>query len=174
MKLKVFAVVILLACLFPVRMAAAEPEGNLYLTPERLFHISRSVNRNLVCYDVNLVDGKLDEDEPLNVYWVNREERMGEKNGLNFFQRKMAYGYKVVSRSENSYVCSLAAYPDRKLTIAKKGTDYVCYITINNQRSILRTLYVDVSPKNPLNVHYVELRGVSAETGQPLTERIMK
>ncbi len=153
---------------------AIDPTDDTYPTAERLFYIERSVNKNLVCYDVNLKDGELNSDDPLKVYWVNREERPGEKNGLNYIQRKMAYGYKVVSRSENSYVCSLAAYPDRKLTIAKKGTDYVCYITINNQRSILRTLYVDVSPKNPLNVHYVELRGVSAETGQPLTERIMK
>ena len=35
----------------------AETEGNLYLTPQRVFHISRSINHNLVCYDVNLVDG---------------------------------------------------------------------------------------------------------------------
>ena len=59
-------------------LCMAETEGNLYLTPQRLFHISRSINRNLVCYDVNLVGGKLDKEKPLSVYWVNREERMGE------------------------------------------------------------------------------------------------
>ena len=56
MKPKILLLFLLLAgtCLY-----AIEPEGNLYLTPQRVFHISRSINHNLVCYDVNLVDGSL-------------------------------------------------------------------------------------------------------------------
>lgn len=173
MKLKVLAVAVLLACLFPVRMPAAEPEGNLYLTPERLFHISRSVNRNLVCYDVNLVDGKLDEDEPLNVYWVNREERMGEKNGLNFFQRKMAYGYKVVAKGKGSSTVTLTAYPARKIEICRQGAGYACRTTINGKPAILQYMYVKVNDRNPLKVNYVELHGQTLSSKEEVTERIM-
>ena len=41
--------------LFPfVASFAADPEEGTYPTVGRLFHIARSVNKNLVCYDVNL------------------------------------------------------------------------------------------------------------------------
>ena len=137
--------------LFPfVASFAADPEEGTYPTVGRLFHIARSVNKNLVCYDVNLRDGKLD------------------------IQRKMAYGYKLISESDNACVCSLTAYPSRQLTITKRDSRYVCYITINNQQAILQSLYVKASSKNPLSVEYVELQGISVATNQPVTERVRK
>lgn len=158
---------------FPLfALYAADPEEDTYPTDERLFHIARSLNKNLVCYDVNLEEGGLDEEAPLNVYWLNREEHPGKTNGLSFFQRKMAYGYKLISAGGDTCVCSLSAYPSRHLTIAKRDSRYVCYITINNQRAVLQSLYVKASPHNPLSVEYVELRGVSLATNQPVTERI--
>ena len=42
----------------------ADP-GSTYPTPDRLFHIARSLNRNLVCYDANQTNGKLDTKSPL-------------------------------------------------------------------------------------------------------------
>ena len=164
-----------LLILLPVLMASAEEsDGNTYPTAERLFYITRSVNRNLVCYDVRLADGRLDTRQPMEVYWINREERMGERNGLNYIQRKLAYGYKVVSKGEDRCECSLSAYPDRTLTIERKGASYVCYMTIDGQRALLRSLYVKTASKNPMSVKYVELRGTSTLTGQPITERIRK
>lgn len=154
-------------------LKAAGPEDNLYLTPQRLFHISRSVNRNLVCYDVNLVNGKLDTRKPLNVYWVNREERMGEKEGLSFFQRKMAYGYKVVSEGNNSSTVTLTAYSKRRLEVCRQGTRYVCRTTINGKPAILNYLYVKTDEHNPLSVDYVELHGRTTDTKENVTERIM-
>ena len=161
--------------LFPfVASFAADPEEGTYPTVGRLFHIARSVNKNLVCYDVNLRDGKLDTHDPLNVYWVNREKHPGETNGLSYIQRKMAYGYKLISASDNACVCSLTAYPSRQLTITKRDSRYVCYITINNQQAILQSLYVKASSKNPLSVEYVELQGISVATNLPVTERVRK
>ena len=170
MKPKILLLFLLLAgtCLY-----AIEPEGNLYLTPQRVFHISRSINHNLVCYDVNLVDGKLDEDEPLNVYWVNREERMGEKNGLNFFQRKMAYGYKVVAKGKGSSTVTLTAYPARKIEVCRQGAGYACRTTINGKPAILQYMYVKVNDRNPLKVNYVELHGQTLSSKEEVTERIM-
>lgn len=173
MRLKLWLAMIVL--LFPLaKIGVYGQDGNTYATPERLFHIARSANKNLVCYDVNLVSGKLDVKKPLNVYWVNREEHPGETNGLSYIQRKMAYGYKLISSSEDASVCSLTAYPDRKLTIAKEKSGYVCYIQINNKKSILKSLYVKASPRNPLSVEYVELRGVTVDSNEAVTERVKK
>lgn len=147
---------------------------NTYPTKDRLFYISRSANKNLVCYDVNLKDDKLDTQKPLNVYWVNREERPGETNGLNLIQRKMAYGYKVVAQGNDRSEVTLTAYPDRKLTIQKHGSQYVCLTTINNQPVILQSLYVKAKEGNPLSVEYVEIHGINQETQEQVSERIKK
>ena len=71
-------------------------------------------------------------------------------------------------------VYALTAYPSRQLTITKRDSRYVCYITINNQQAILQSLYVKASSKNPLSVEYVELQGISVATNQPVTERVRK
>ena len=153
---------------------ADAPEGNTYETANRLFYIARSANKNLVCYDANIINGKLDTHKPLKVYWVNREERPGETNGLNYIQRKMAYGYKLVSGNEQRCICTLTAYPDRKLTITQQGSKCICTVTINNQQAILKSLYVKANPKNPLSVEYVELKGISLDTKEMVTERVKK
>lgn len=150
----------------------AETEGNLYLTPQRVFHIARSINRNLVCYDVNLVDGKLDTDKPLNIYWVNREERMGEKNGLNFFQRKMAYGYKVVAEGKESSTVTLTAYSGKQFTIRKREGHYVCEAVIGGKKAVLKYMYVKLSDRNPMKVDYVELYGETLASKEKVVERI--
>ena len=167
-------ILFLLCMLFSLTSYASNPEDNTYPTQERLFHIARSANKNLVCYDVNLKDGKLDAKSPLNIYWVNREERMGETNGLSYIQRKMAYGYKLVSAGDDSSEVILTAYPARKLTICKQDSKYVCLITIDNQPAILESLYVKAKSGNPLSVEYVELQGITTATGAKVTERVKK
>lgn len=168
----IFLIMIFFFSLFTTAYATS-PDENTYPTTERLFHIARSANRNLVCYDINTLEGKLDTKSPLNVYWVNREETPGKTNGLNMLQRKMAYGYKVLSQGDDTCDISLRAYPDRKLTIGKQGSKYVCTTTINNQTAILQSLYVKAKASNPLSVEYVELHGIIPGTQQSVSERIM-
>ena len=164
----------LLLFLFPLLTLSAQgTDGNTYTTAERMFYITRSLNRNLVCYDAHLENGKLDSEDPIKVYWVDREKHPGKTEGLNYIQRKMAYGYKLISQEGNNYICSLSAYPKRHITMTQKsdGT-YVCYITINNERAILQSLYVKSYPKNSLKVEYVELRGISLQTNKEISEKI--
>ncbi len=160
--------------LLPGLLPAAEPEGNLYPTPTRLFHIARSVNRNLVCYDARLSDGRLDTSEPMAVYWMNREEHEGQRGGLSFIQRKLAYGYEVVVEGDDSSVITLTAYPARQLEIVRDGERYVCRTIIGGQLSVLQWLYVKASDWNPLGVEYVELHGRSVATGEETVERVKR
>lgn len=151
--------------------ANGDPDST-YPTPDRLFHIARSLNRNLVCYDANQTDGKLDPQEPVTVYWLNREKEPGKTNGLSFIQKKMAYGYKVVSAAEHTCTITLTAYPERELTVCREGDRFVCRVKIDNRMAVLQSLYVKASPNNPLNVEYVELQGVTVDTGTPVTEKV--
>ena len=174
MKKKIFGSLLLL--ILPLfGFAFEETEGNTYKTADRLFHIARSANKNLVCYDVNIENGELQTKHPIKVYWVDREEHPGKTEGLSYIQRKLAYGYKLVSNEGNTCVCSLSAYPKRPLTISKQEDgSYVCLITINDEQAVLQSLYVKAHPHNPLNVEYVELRGISLKTNEVITERVKR
>lgn len=160
--------------LLPLRVVAQNgSDGNTYTTPERLFYITRSLNKNLVCYDYRLTDGKLDKKDPIHVYWVNREEKVGQKEDINFFQRKMAYGYKQVEKGEDRVVFTLTAYPKRQMTLtgsASKGYDV--HVAISGKPAILQSLYVKTKPGNPMSVEYVELRGVTVDGGEAVTEQV--
>ncbi|MCC8144208.1 MAG: DUF4833 domain-containing protein [Tannerellaceae bacterium] len=160
--------IVLLACpLF------AQEKGET--SANRLFHIERSKNRNLVCYDINLrADGLLNLKQPLEVYWVNREERPGEVKGLSGMERRFAYGYKVTQTGDNTCKVTLSAYPGRELTIYREGDNYLCTIEIDGQQAILQKLYVKAKESNSLMVEYVELTGISRTTGQQVTERVAK
>lgn len=171
MKVKYQPLLLILICLF--LSAGVFSQENTYPTKERLFHIERSKNRNMVCYDVNLVDGKPDEKEPLNVYWINREESPGQKKGLTGIQKRMAYGYKQKSRDDNSCQITLQAYPDRVLTLHKLDGRYVCTLEINGKEAILNRLYVKAKENNSLKVEYVELFGTSLDTQSAVSERVL-
>lgn len=169
-----YMAIVMLLFSFVLTVKASTPEEDTYPTPDRLFYIARSVNKNLVCYDVNLENGKLNTRDPLRIYWVNRENHPGETNGLSYIQRKMAYGYKLISEGNDSAVITLTAYPDKELTICKINSRYVSVTTIENQSAILQSLYVKANPNNPLNVEYVELYGITVDTGKPVSEIVKK
>ncbi len=154
-----------------VSILAVTPEEDTYPTPERLFYIARSLNRNLVCYDANLKDGKLDLEEPIEVYWLNRTDRPGYTNGLNFIQRKLVYGYKVKQKGNDTCQVTLSAYP-RDITIRKAGDAYQAFVDINGSPARLVSLFVQLKPNSSVSVDYVELQGYSVSTGKRVTERI--
>ena len=52
------------------------------------FHIARSLNRNLVCYDANQTNAKLDSQEPIKVYWLNREKEPGKTKRAELHSKK--------------------------------------------------------------------------------------
>ena len=155
---------------FSLYVASAQTPDSLSPTPERLFHIARSLNRNLVCYDANIQSGKLDTEE--NVYWLNRTDRPGHTNGLSFIQKKLAYGYKVVSREGDQCRVTLSAYPARAITIRRDGQRYAGFIPINGSEARLTSLYVQLKPNSSINVDYVELIGISTATGEEVREKI--
>lgn len=138
---------------------------------DRLFQIDRSKNRNIVCYDVNLKNDRLNLEHPLEVYWIRHEEG-GVRKDLSFLQRKLAYGYKVVDRGQNEATVKLIAYDRQNLRICKLGTQWVALTTIKGQECILSAIYVKAKSTNSLSVEYVELRGKSVTGGMMVFERI--
>ena len=139
---------------------------------ERMFHISRSLNANWVCYDARLKDGKLDMKDPVHVYWHNNSDNPGHENELSFFQRKMAFGYKVISRGNQEVDVKLTAYNKRSMKVCKRNGHWVSICTINGKPCYLKEIQVKTKEGNSLKVLYINLLGVEIATGKNQKERI--
>lgn len=139
---------------------------------ERMFHIARSKNANWVCYDARLKDGNLDMSDPVHVYWHNNSDNPGHENEISFFQRQMAFGYKVLSQGNNEVTIRLTAYKKRAMRVCKLKGHWVALININNTPAILKEVYVKTKTPNSLSVEYVTLTGVAVSTGKTIKETI--
>jgi len=154
-------------------LRATTPDNDgTYRTEKRLFHIERSKNKNIVCYDLhaNATDAP-DEKKPLSVYWINREERPGQYGKLSYIQEKLAYGYTVKGKQNGKIVIELNAAKNRKITLEHNGQEYFCLIDINRQPSVLQMIYIKTKTGNSLQVEYVDIQGLDLATGAPVTER---
>lgn len=154
--------------IFPCILFAGDEINN---SENRLFHVERSKNRNIVCYDVKIINNFLDK-EPVDVYWINMEEKAGEKSGLSNLQKKLAFGYKLITKGSESADIALNACPNRKMKICKNGNKFECIIDICNQAAILQKIFVKTKDKNHIKVEYVELTGVNLASGELINEKI--
>ncbi len=137
---------------------------------DRLFYVSRNLNRNIIVYDLRLKNGELDLDEPLHVYWYNQEKNPVTTNELNFIQRKMAYGYSVTKKGNDEVNVKLKAYSKREVRIHKHEGKWIARVVINGKDCILTEIYAHCPSKTSCD--YIELRGNSLSDGSVQKERI--
>ena len=126
---------------------------------QHLFFISKSTNRNIVCYDVQTRGEALDTDAPMHVYWHNNEERPGAEDELSFVQRTLAYGYKVKTCDTDGATVMLRAYGKRPIRICRHGGRWVATTAINAQTCVLERIHVVTKRKSPVNVNHIVLYG---------------
>lgn len=146
-------------------MAATPPAG-----AERLFHIARSLNRNVVCYDVQKAGAGLDTRHPIHVYWINHENHPGRETDISAIERKLAYGYTVKKATAQEATVTLTAYPKRPLRVCRRDGKWMAIITINGHECQLTDIYVKT--KTPVTVDYIELHGKNLQGGTPQKETI--
>jgi len=137
---------------------------------DRLFFVSRNLNRNIIVYDVQLKNGALDINDPIHVYWYNQEHNPVTTNELNFIQRKLAYGYSVVKKGTNEVSVKLKAYGKRDVKICKRDGKWVAQMTINGKECILSEIYAHCPSKTSCD--YVEIIGKCIQDGTLQKERV--
>ena len=138
----------------------------------RLFHIERSKNNYIVCYDINIIDHKIDKANPLNVYWASNEH-LDHGKGLTFIQNKLAYGYKTVSKNDRYIEISLNAYPKKIIRIEQYNDMFRPMVSINDHIARLMKIYVKTDVSNSLKVEYIEITGEIIESGEIVSEKIL-
>ena len=145
--------------------------------PNQLFYLQRDPNTNTVIYQLN-VDraGHLNEDEPVNVFWLRYDEH-GERKDLNFIQRKFAYGLTAEKLATDKYELKVAAYSKVRFYLLRSPTDKALhvYTTINGRQLQLERVFLRIEGGTfwVPNVKYIEFKGLNTATREPAVERVL-
>lgn len=140
----------------------------------KLFYIQRDPNTNTLIYELNTNKaGELDKDNPVHVYWIRYADK-GQKEELNYIQRKFAYGITAKQTKADEYDLRFVSYKKLPLSLGK-GTDgkYHIYATIEKKQAILNRIFVRIEGGSfwlP-NIVYAELKGTDPATGKEMMER---
>ena len=137
---------------------------------ERIFFVSRNLNKNIIVYDVNLDNGNLNTRKPLHPYWYRLEENPITTGELTFIQNRLAYGYTVEEERNNEAIVKLKAYKKRLLRICKRGGKWVGITTINNKECILTEIYAHCPSRTSCD--YLILKGKSLKDGKHEEETV--
>jgi hypothetical protein len=143
--------------------------------PNRLFYIQRTPNINTLIYDLNIdkKTGKPDTESPVHAYWIRYNEK-GQKEELNYIQRKFAYGLTTKHLGNDKYDIRFVSYKKFPLTLMK-GADgkYHIFAFVSQKQTMLNYVFIKIEGGSfwlP-NVIYVELKGTDPVTGKEITER---
>ncbi|MCR4593278.1 MAG: DUF4833 domain-containing protein [Bacteroidaceae bacterium] len=135
---------------------------------ERLFVFERSTNKNYICYDVNIKDGKIDTNEPVHAYWIRAEEG-GEKKELSYLQFNFAFGYKVDSKKADEVTIHLTPYKNLPIRITKRGGKWIALVTMEGQEMVVSKFFAQMKGES-LTCLYVDVTGTV--NGKTVTKRI--
>lgn len=142
--------------------------------PNTLFYVQRDPNINTIMYDLNVdKNGKLDAESPLHIYWIKYAEK-GQKEELNYIQRKFAYGINSKKTGDEQYDVRFVSY--KKLPLVLKKADdnkYHIFVNADQKQIMLNRIFVKVEGGSfwlP-NIVYVELKGIEQLTGKEIIHR---
>lgn len=141
-----------------------------------LFFIQRNKNKHTIVYDANFKDGKFDNSNPIDNYWLRYYTgKEPLRKELSWAQNNFAYGYNSKKDGTGKgYYITLTAYDKRKIHLHTdaKGTP-IATMTINGKQCRLSYIWVfaDDSGTWP-EVFHVDLHGTELATGKKQSERI--
>ena len=145
-------------------------------TSERLFFIQRNMNKNTIVYDASFdKNGNLNEEAPVNVYWIRFEEE-GQKMDLRNLERNFAYGieFNKLNTQSIQYSVKIVADKSREL-ILKQIAPFKAevYIKIDNKLSELDHMYINADNSGfwP-DLEYIELFGIDTKTKNSTYEKV--
>jgi len=176
-----------------IRAASLAPPGTLHPRPvvitdpvdtfpvppsnaNSLFYLQRTPNANTIICELNQKDGVLDKDEPVKVLWIRYTEDR-QREDLSWLQRHFAYGLHEKDLGNGVYELRFVSYKKVPMYLMKWSGDNKqhVFVTINNRQAILNRVYIRIDPGGSFwspNVKYLELKGVDAQNGKELIERL--
>lgn len=117
--------------------------------------LTRSCNANVVVYEANITpSGRLDEKDPISVYWLDLEPRLRAKRrakgirhdyeALSFLERAMAYGVRCKMLGTNRV---LVTFKVPNLSCVVRYDPTTCSAGAFSQKKRIRSTHVVVNQK---------------------------
>ena len=116
----------------------------------------------------------VDKEDPIPVFWIRYKEE-GQKEDLNYIQRKFAYGVKSKEIGYNKYELNCVSCKKYKMYLMQAADkQFHVYSTINNKQSILTRIHIEIKGGSfwSPNVEYVKISGVDPATRSLVKERL--
>jgi len=171
-KRKTFYLVLIIffnALSLPAQEKYPVPAGN----SNQLFYLQRTTNTNTIVYELNYNNNVLDTNEPVRVYWIRYDEK-GQKEDLNYLQRKFAYGVKSTLISKDEYQLRFVSYKNFLMYLIKGANNkYNVFTIINHKQVILSRIFVKIKGGSfwAPHVEYVQVEGIDTASGKEVMER---
>ncbi len=140
-----------------------------------LFYIQRNLNQNTVVYVINQSkDGFLNEERPMDVYWVNYTEG-GIVKSLNQIQNKLAFGYKSEKINNTSCRFQMVSYEHQEFYIGKNcDNKYQVHTKLNDRMSVISNIYVYAEDFGVFpQVKYIEFYGQDLVRQLPTYSKVL-
>ncbi len=140
-------------------------------TVQPLFYIDRSLNANVVRYDVRLnSNGTLDQKEPVIVYWLLNAED-GRREDLSYIERTRAYGIKVKPNGiKGEYLLTIVSFKDRSIRVFMNDGVARAETNINGNLAFLERVFIQAAGAFS-KPQFIEFHGKDIRT---LEERVEK
>jgi hypothetical protein len=139
----------------------------------RLFYMQRTSNANTLIYELNAPGGRIDEENPMHVYWIRNAEK-GQKEELTYIQRKFAYGLTTKKIANDQFDVRFVSYKKFPLLLMKANDGkYHIFAAVGQKQMMLNRVFVKIEGGSfwlP-NIIYVELKGTDQTTGREIIER---
>ena len=161
-----------LLILFIISMPACLAQDGYPEPPDshkRLFYIQHSKNHNTYVYDANIISNtNIKDSDPIDVYQIDYKKD-GTREELTGLQRKMAYGITFNKVGENKFEFTLAAYPEKILTLAMQSGKPVVTVNINGKEMVLERMFLHCNALGT-NVSKIDFYGRDVKTHRDLAE----
>ena len=137
-----------------------------------LFTIERSLNGNVVHYDAQLKDGKLDPQQPVVAYWVMGQD--GRHQELNLLEKLKAYGFSIFpDKQPEVFRMTLVSDKKKEIRVIHAGSEVRAEAQIGNCPAHLQKIFIESKKSWMVNLpEYAEMIGTDIRTGAECRERV--
>lgn len=141
-----------------------------------LFYVQRSSNPNTIVYTANIApDGRLDSDNPVDVYWL-RYNTDGARKDLTLIERSMAFGVSArpVPDAPGEFIVSVNGMPEREARVyVRQDGQAMAEMALNGTNARLISAWVALDGTGFIPpILYVDIIGEGVVSGRRIVERI--
>lgn len=156
-------------------LIVARPDLPVPHDPGILFYVQQAIDKNILVYAARQgADGRLDPNQPVEVFWRRYNDDNGARRPLSFFERVFAFGVSTQRTGEGRYSTRIAGYRERDATV-ELGEDGKPRALLKVGPRTIRVVYAYAMAERGRfipKVHYVDIHGHDIASGEAVRERV--